>query len=98
LTVLTDTHEPLTLVRPIADYAKSSLEVAEYHMRIPDGDLNLAREYLEQVAGSNAEDVARASELLKSVKAAIQAKTLKEAGERAQATATEPTGVEMATE
>jgi anaphase-promoting complex subunit 8 len=70
-------------------------------MRIPDGDLNLAREYLEQVAGSNAEDVARASELLKSVKAAIQAKALKEAGELAQTvanTSTEPTGVEMATE
>jgi anaphase-promoting complex subunit 8 len=70
-------------------------------MRIPDGDLNLAREYLEQVAGSNAEDVARASELLKSVKLAIQAKALKEVGGLAQTvanTSTEPTGVEMATE
>lgn len=91
----------MTLVRPIADYAKSSLEVAEYHMRIPDGDLALARDYLERVAGSNAEDVARASELLKSVKAAIHAKSLKEAEERTQISANaavESTGVVMATE
>jgi len=91
----------VTSVRPIADYAKSSLEVAEYHMRIPDGDLALARDYLERVAGSNAEDVARASELLKSVKVAIQAKALKHAEERAQAATnavTESSGVEMATE
>lgn len=88
-------------LRPIADYAKSSLEVAEYHMRIPDGDLALARDYLERVAGSNAEDVARASELLKSVKAAIHAKSLKEAEERTQISANaavESTGVVMATE
>lgn len=70
-------------------------------MRIPDGDLILARDYLERVAGSNAEDVARASELLKSVKVGIQAKALKEAEERSQmiANATmESTGAEMATE
>ena len=47
------------------------MEVAEYEMRIPNGDLNLARDYLELVAGSNAEDVGRASELLKDVKARI---------------------------
>jgi anaphase-promoting complex subunit 8 len=91
----------MTLDRPIADYAKSSLEVAEYHMRIPNGDLVLARDYLERVAGSNAEDVARASELLKSVKAAIQAKALKEAEERTQIAANaamESTGLEMTTE
>lgn len=60
------------IVRPIQDYAKSSLEVAEYHMRTPDGDLILARDYLEQVAASNAEDVGRASELLKIVKTSIR--------------------------
>ncbi|KAF8973218.1 hypothetical protein BDZ97DRAFT_1936102 [Flammula alnicola] len=59
-------------LRPIQDYAKSSLEVAEYEMRIPDGDLVLAREYLEQVAASNAEDVGRATDLLKLVKTMIQ--------------------------
>ncbi|KAG6841888.1 hypothetical protein C0991_005618 [Blastosporella zonata] len=58
--------------RPIQDYAKSSLEVAEYHIRIPNGDLNLAAEYLERVASSNAEDVGRAAELLKKVKDTLQ--------------------------
>lgn len=53
-------------------------------MRIPNGDLYLARDYLERVAGSNAEDVGRASELLKTVKAKIQAVTLAEAEARAQ--------------
>ena len=47
------------------------MEVAEYEMRIPNGDLILARDYLELVAGSNAEDVGRASELLKDVKTRI---------------------------
>lgn len=47
------------------------MEVAEYEMRIPNGDLILARDYLELVAGSNAEDVGRASESLKDVKARI---------------------------
>ena len=62
---------PFISVRPIQDYAKSCMEVAEYEMRIPNGDLNLARDYLELVAGSNAEDVGRASELLKDVKTRI---------------------------
>ena len=68
-------------------------------MRIQNGDLVLARDYLERVAGSNAEEVARASELLKSVKAAIQAKALREAEVRAQVatnTTKEPVGLEMA--
>jgi len=59
-------------LRPIHDYAKSSLEVAEHEMRIPGGDLLLAKGYLEQVATSNAEDVARAADLLKHVKTLIQ--------------------------
>jgi len=53
-------------------------------MRIPNGDLFLARDYLERVAASNSEDVARASELLKTVKATIQAKILAEAEARAK--------------
>ncbi|KJA14403.1 hypothetical protein HYPSUDRAFT_49186 [Hypholoma sublateritium FD-334 SS-4] len=52
-------------LRPIQDYAKSCLEVAEYEMRIPHGDLNLAKQILDQVAISNAEDVGRAKELVK---------------------------------
>jgi anaphase-promoting complex subunit 8 len=57
--------------RPIQDYAKSCMEVAQYEMHVPNGDLILARDYLELVAGSNAEDVGRASESLKEVKAKI---------------------------
>jgi len=37
-------------------------------MKIPDGDLDLAKEYLERVATSNAEDVVKANGLLKDVK------------------------------
>lgn len=37
-------------------------------MNLPDGDLLLARDYLERVAASNAEDVNKASELLKQLK------------------------------
>jgi hypothetical protein len=66
------THVSRKIVRPIHDYAKSSLEVAEYEMRDPGGDLLLAKGYLEQVATSNAEDVARAVDLLKHVKTLIQ--------------------------
>ncbi|KAG6911123.1 hypothetical protein DXG01_003863 [Tephrocybe rancida] len=51
-------------------------KVAEYQMRIPNGDLHLAAEYLERVASSNAEDVGRAAELLKKVKASLQAKIM----------------------
>lgn len=47
-------------------------------MRTPNGDLLLARDYLENVAGSNAEEVGRASELLKAVKASMQVKALGE--------------------
>ncbi|KAG6820746.1 hypothetical protein H0H93_012392 [Arthromyces matolae] len=54
-------------VRPVQDYAKSSLEVAEYQIRIPNGDLVLARDYLEIVASSNSEDVGKAAELLKTM-------------------------------
>ncbi len=59
-------------VRPIQEYAKSCLQVAEYQMRIPDGDLYLAKDYLERVANSNAEGVMKATELLKVVKTTLQ--------------------------
>ncbi|KAF9465070.1 hypothetical protein BDZ94DRAFT_1255234 [Collybia nuda] len=74
-------------LRPVQDYAKSSLEVAEYQMQIPNGDLALAQNYLERVAASNAEDVARAAELLKSVNLRIQVKEFEEAEVRKQNTA-----------
>lgn len=65
---LTDTW----VARPIQDYAKSILEIAEYELKIPNGNLSVARGYLEPLASSNAEDVTRAVELLKEVKAKIQ--------------------------
>lgn len=91
------------VVRPIQDYAKSSLEVAEYHMRTTGGDLMLAKEYLERVAGSNAEDVGRASELLKDVKARMldmAYSVLEEARNKNAAVvpASDSAGVEMATD
>lgn len=59
-------------VRPIQDYAKSVLEIAEHEMKLPNGNLTLATDYLELVASSNAEHVTRAAELLKEVKSKIQ--------------------------
>jgi anaphase-promoting complex subunit 8 len=66
-------------VRPIQDYAKSCIYVARHQLHAPDGDLFLAREYLERVASSNAEEVAMAADLLKKVKIAIQEKAQTEA-------------------
>ena len=62
-------------MRPIQDYAKSCIYVARHQLHAPDGDLFLARDYLERVASSNAEEVAMAADLLKKVKVAIQEKT-----------------------
>jgi anaphase-promoting complex subunit 8 len=63
--------------RPIQDFAKSSLRVAEYHLRT-NGDLLLAREYLATVAASNVEEVVRAAELLKAVNLALHKEQGKE--------------------
>ena len=51
--------------RPVPDFAKSALFVAHYHMGTEGGDLLVAKEHLEKVAQSNAEEVSRASEMLK---------------------------------
>lgn len=48
------------------------MEVAAYQLKIPDGDLLLAQDYLERMAASNAEDVDRAVEMLKAVHIAMQ--------------------------
>ncbi|KAF5377358.1 hypothetical protein D9757_007989 [Collybiopsis confluens] len=61
-------------LRPVQDYAKSAIEVAAYQLKIPDGDLDLAQDYLQRVASSNAEDVVRAQEMLKTVNLTIQEK------------------------
>ncbi|PPQ62808.1 hypothetical protein CVT24_000502 [Panaeolus cyanescens] len=55
----------------IQEYSKSCIEVAEYEVAI-NGDLRLAHRYLELVANSNSEDVTKASELLKNLKAKLQ--------------------------
>ncbi|KAF8844349.1 TPR-like protein [Paxillus ammoniavirescens] len=57
--------------RPIQDYAKSSIYVARYQMVTPGGDLLLAKEYLEQVANSNAEEVTQAADWLKKLKSVL---------------------------
>jgi hypothetical protein len=64
--------------RPIQDFAKSSLKVAEFNLRT-NGDLLLAQEYLKIVAASNVEDVVRAAELLKAVTYAVHKRTAAEA-------------------
>ena len=56
----------------MADYAKSCIAVAEYNLSISEGDLELARNYLETVAASNSEEVVRAGELLKIAERAIE--------------------------
>ncbi|KAG2150587.1 hypothetical protein DEU56DRAFT_728974 [Suillus clintonianus] len=57
--------------RPVQDYAKSSIFVARHHMLITGGDLLLAKDYLERVANSNAEEVAQASDWLKKLKSVL---------------------------
>jgi hypothetical protein len=57
--------------RPVQDYAKSGLYVAKYNMTTPGGDLRLAKEYLERVATSNAEEVSTATAMLAELKVAI---------------------------
>lgn len=57
--------------RPVQDYAKSSIFVARHHMVIVGGDLLLAKDYLERVANSNAEEVAQASDWLKKLKSVL---------------------------
>ncbi|KII92586.1 hypothetical protein PLICRDRAFT_695920 [Plicaturopsis crispa FD-325 SS-3] len=73
-------------MRPVQDYAKSSIYVARYHMAAPEGDLELAREYLQRVATSNSEEVTTATEMLKRCKALITARA-QAAAAKAQADA-----------
>lgn len=49
-------------------YARSCIQVARHEMDT-EGDLALARSYLERVAASNAEEVTAASELLRKLMA-----------------------------
>lgn len=60
--------------KPVPEFAKSSIYVARHQITAVDGDLGLAREYLERVASSNSEEVGQAAELLKKVKSMIMTK------------------------
>ncbi|KAJ3003858.1 hypothetical protein NUW54_g5089 [Trametes sanguinea] len=51
--------------KPIQEWSKSAVYVARYHILQGGGDLALARQYLEWVAVSNAEEVTQANELLR---------------------------------
>ncbi|PCH43652.1 TPR-like protein [Wolfiporia cocos MD-104 SS10] len=45
-----------TDTKDVADYAKSAVYVARYHIQHGGGDMLLAKQYLEEVAASNAEE------------------------------------------
>ena len=55
--------------------------VARYYYVSDGGDLELAKELLEKVAGSNSEDADSAADLLKRVKGAISRKDGLEGGD-----------------
>ncbi|KAI6046221.1 hypothetical protein EDC04DRAFT_3016435 [Pisolithus marmoratus] len=62
--------------RSIQDYAKSSIYVARHQMVVPGGDLELAKEYLERIAQSNAEEVTQATDWLKKLKSVMLSRPL----------------------
>ncbi|KAI0000360.1 TPR-like protein [Russula vinacea] len=53
--------------KPVVEWARSAMYVARYYYVLEGGDLELARELLEAVAGSNSEDADAAADLLKRV-------------------------------
>ena len=59
------TPVPFLAEKPVPDWSKSAVYVARYHIQHGGGDQLLARQYLEYVASSNAEEVTQATELLR---------------------------------
>ncbi|CCM01108.1 uncharacterized protein FIBRA_03156 [Fibroporia radiculosa] len=57
--------------KPVSDYSRSGVYVARFHLMHGGGDVALAKDYLETIASSNAEEVGQATDLLKKVKAAL---------------------------
>ena len=55
----------------VNEYAHSSVYVARYHLLQGGGELDLARDLMEEIASSNSEEVAQATDLLKKVQQAI---------------------------
>ena len=61
-------------MKPVAEWARSAMLVSRYYYVSDGGDLELAKDLLEKVAGSNSEDADSAAELLKRVKAMLSRK------------------------
>jgi anaphase-promoting complex subunit 8 len=51
----------------VAEYARSAVYLARFHLHRGGGDLALAAQLMEKVAGSNAEDADIAADLLRKV-------------------------------
>ncbi|KAI0036954.1 TPR-like protein [Vararia minispora EC-137] len=64
----------LAALKPIAEYARSAVYLARYHLYRGGGDLVLALQLMEKVAGSNSEEADAAQELVKEITAKIAAK------------------------
>ncbi len=64
----------------MVEWARSAMYVARYYYVLDGGDLELAKDLSEKVAGSNSEDADSAADLLKRVKAAILRKEGLEGG------------------
>lgn len=61
-------HHPFSILgKPIAEYSQSALYVARQQVQQLNGDLELAKDYLEQIVQSNVEEGKDASEYLKKV-------------------------------
>lgn len=58
--------------RPVSDYAKSCIYVARYNIFWNGGNIKLAREYVEKIAGSNVEESGIASDYLRRLRLAMQ--------------------------
>ena len=68
----------------VNEYARSSVYVAHYHLLQGGGNLELAKELMEEVAESNAEEVDQAIELLKKIEWAIAANHTQESSSTSQ--------------
>ncbi|PIL36102.1 transporter [Ganoderma sinense ZZ0214-1] len=51
--------------KPVPEWSKSAVYIARYHIQHGGGDFVLARQYLDFVATSNAEEVTQANEMLR---------------------------------
>lgn len=60
--------------KPVSEYAKSSIAVAQFHLFQGGGDLYHAKALMETVSNSQSEEVTKAADLLKRIKSAIVVK------------------------